>query len=90
MPETPAQTARRRAKEQRMLSGAGAADVARRQMEQANPLSNGYTRGTEPTPAQRQIGPPPEPAAPGFFTESPAAEKARKRREAVLTGEPIT
>ncbi|MGH8897513.1 MAG: hypothetical protein ACRDZ4_10915 [Egibacteraceae bacterium] len=92
MPETPQDTARRRRLEQRSLTGAGAADIARGQEESLQPLRQGYTRGVEPAPPTRQIGPAPQPAGPsglstGFIS---SAEKERRRREKVARGEPLT
>lgn len=93
MPESPAETARRRAAERRAFSGAGATEIAR---QQTDSLRQGYRRGTEPAPPVRQIGPAPTPLRPdpgaaglsrGVISSE---EKERRRREKMQRGEPLT
>lgn len=91
MPETPEETARRRAREQRSFTGAGAADIAR---QQENALRQGFRRGIEPAPPVRQIGPRPEapaaaPLAPAGLSKGviSSEEKERRRREKIARGE---
>lgn len=60
MPETPAQTARRRERERRSFTVEGTRDIAR---AQESALRQGFARGTEPAPPLRRMAEP-QPQAP--------------------------
>ena len=94
MAETYEETLRRRAEEQRSLTGEGARDIARKQ---ESALRQGYSRGTEPMAPTRQVGPAPTPLAPartpagGLATGViSSAEQERRRRAKAAAGVPLT
>ena len=53
------------------------------QIERDEAIRQGYTRGVEPTPLVRQIGPP------GLVQAESDAEKERRRRAKVAAGIPL-
>ena len=63
---------------QKALPGADPA-----QIERDEAIRQGYTRGVEPTPPTRQIGPP------GLVQAESDAERERRRRAKVAAGIPL-